>query len=71
MVRGPIETEVIFFSYYYFTHINGFLMTLTYSKTHQTLHKNQSCDHLTYFMDFASGRGLMAPQRPLEIFKNS
>ncbi len=68
--EGPFNAACGF-NYYYFAPIFAILRTLPCSKTHETLHKNQSCDHLTYFMGFTSGRGQTAPQRPLEMFKNS
>ncbi len=71
--EGPFNAACGFnsSSYFFSALINCFLGTLTYSKTHETWHKNQSCGHLTYFIDFTSGRGQTAPQRPLEVLKNS
>ncbi len=70
--EGPFNAACGFNYYSFFSAlINCFLGTLTYSKTHETWHKNQSCGHLTYFIGFTSGRGQTAPQRPLEVLKNS
>ncbi len=69
--EGPFNAACGFNYYYYAAHINWILRPFPCTKSHEIWHKNQSCDLLTYFIDFASGRGQMAPQRPLEIFKNS
>ncbi len=43
------------FNYYYFSgQFFAILRALPCSKTHETWHKNQSCDHLTYFIAFTS-----------------
>ncbi len=73
--EGPFNTACSFNSrnsYYYFSgQFFAILRALPCSKTHETWQKNQSCDHLTYFIAFANGRGQTAPQRPLETIKNS
>ncbi len=71
--EGPFNAACGFnyYYYYYFAPIFAIFRALLCSKTHENWPKNQSCDHLTYFIGFASGRGQMAPQRPLYMFKNS
>ena len=61
-----------YYYYYYFCgKTKGFLRPWTFSTPHQTLHKNQSRWKIWYFIVFATGRGPTAPQRPLEVVKNS
>ncbi len=69
--EGPFNAACGFNYYYFCGKTKGFLRPWTYSIPHQTLHKNQSRWKIWYFIVFATGRGQMAPQRPLEVVKNS